>query len=61
MKAALKKFGASILAALTTPEAVKVEKSLLVVALTRAAILVPTVAVLIDILVKALGGPGVTP
>ena len=56
MTASLKKFGASILAALTTPEAVKAEKSLAVIALTRAAILVPSAAVVIDIIVKALGG-----
>lgn len=60
-KKSLKKLGASIAAAFTTPEAIKAEKYLAVVALTRLAILLPGVAVLIDLLVKALGGPGVTP
>lgn len=55
----LKKFGASILAALTTPEAIKVEKSLAVVALMRALILVPSLAAVIDIILAALGGPSV--
>lgn len=59
--AKLKKFGASLVAAFSTPEAIKAEKSLVVVALTRAAILVPSAAVLIDLLVKALGGPAVSP
>lgn len=58
-KEALKKFGASILAALTTPEAIKVEKSLAVIALTRALILVPALAAVIDIILAALGGPSV--
>jgi hypothetical protein len=57
----LKKLGASIAAAFTTPEAIKAEKYLGVVALTRLALLLPGAAVLIDLLVKALGGPGVTP
>ena len=61
MKKTIKKIGASILAALTTPEAIKAEKSLAVVALVRLAVLLPGAAVLIDLLVKALGGPGVTP
>ena len=56
---ALKKFGASILAALTTPEAIKVEKSLAVIALSRALILVPALAAVIDIILAALGGPSV--
>lgn len=43
-----------ILAALTTPEAVKHEKSLAVIVLTRAAILVPSAAILIDRLVQLL-------
>lgn len=59
VKATLKRIGAGILAALTSPDAIKAEKSLVALALTRAAILVPAAAVLIDILVKALGGPAV--
>jgi hypothetical protein len=59
--AVAKKFGASLMAALSTPEAVKTEKYLAVIALTRIAILLPGAAILIDLLVKALGGPGVTP
>ena len=43
-----------ILAALTTPEAVKAEKSLAVVVLVRLALFVPAVAVYIDLIVKAL-------
>ena len=50
----MKKILFGLLAALTTPEAIKAEKSLAVIVLTRAAILVPTAAFLIDILVKAL-------
>jgi hypothetical protein len=60
-KKGLKKLAASVAAAFTTPTAIKAEKSLAVVALTRAALLIPSAAVLIDLLVKALGGPGVTP
>lgn len=56
MKRALKKFAASVAAALTTPEAVKAEKSIAVIALTRAAILIPSAATVIAVLVKALGG-----
>jgi hypothetical protein len=54
MKAFLKKIGASVAAALTTPEAIKAEKSLAVLALVRLAILLPGAAALIDVLVKAL-------
>lgn len=57
----MKKFLASLLAALTTPEAVKAEKSLAVIALTRFAILVPAAAVVIDFIVGLLGGPSVKP
>ena len=59
----LKKIGASLLAALTTPEAIKAEKSLAVIALTRLAILVPAGAGVVLVIIKALGGPdtGVTP
>lgn len=45
-----------IAAALTTPEAIKAEKSLATIVLTRAAILVPAAGVVIDVVVKALGG-----
>jgi hypothetical protein len=57
--AILKKVGASLLAALTTPEAVKAEKSLAIVALTRALILLPGAAVIIDVILAALGAPHV--
>lgn len=57
--AGLKKFAASVASAFTTPEAIKAEKSLAVVALTRLAILLPSAAVLIDVLSHALGGPAV--
>lgn len=43
-------------AALTTPEAVKAEKSLATIALTRLAILLPSAAIVVTIVVKALGG-----
>lgn len=43
-----------IAAALTTPEAIKHEKSLAVIVLTRAAILVPSGAFLVDKLIHAL-------
>lgn len=49
-----KRILAGIAAAFTTPEAVKAEKSLLTIALTRAAVLIPSAAVVIDIIVKAL-------
>lgn len=50
----MKKFLWSVLAAFTTPEAVKAEKSLAVVVLTRAAVLVPSAAFVIEAAVKAL-------
>lgn len=50
----LKMVLAGILAALTTPEAIKAEKSLAVIALTRFAILVPAAAFLVDKLVMLL-------
>jgi len=50
----MKKILWGIAAAFTTPEAVKAEKSLAVIVLTRAAVLVPTAAFLIDLVVKAL-------
>jgi len=52
----LKKILWSLLAALSTPEAIKAEKSLAVIVLARAAILVPSAAFLINALVKYLGG-----
>lgn len=52
----MKKFLWSLAAAFTTPEAIKAEKSLAVIALLRAAVLIPSAAVVIDIVVKALGG-----
>lgn len=45
-----------IAAALTTPEAIKAEKSLATIALTRAAILIPSAAGIITVAVKLLGG-----
>lgn len=54
MKKKLKAVGWALLAALTTPEAIKAEKSLAVIVLTRFAILMPSAAVvcakLIDLL-----------
>ena len=50
----MKKIFFGLLAALTTPEAIKAEKSLAVIVLTRAAILVPSAAILIEQIVKAL-------
>ncbi len=50
----MKKFLWSIAAALTTPEAVKAEKSLLVIVLARAAILVPSAALVINTIVKII-------
>jgi hypothetical protein len=51
-----KKLALGVVAALSTPEAVKAEKSLVVIVLVRVAILVPAAAFLIDAVVKALGG-----
>lgn len=51
----LKKIGASILAALSTPEAISAEKSLAVIVIVRLAILVPSAAFLLDALAKFLG------
>lgn len=50
----MKKFLWSLAAAFTTPEAVKAEKSLAVIALTRLAVLVPAAAIVIDAVVKLL-------
>lgn len=52
----MKKVLWGIAAAFTTPEAIKAEKSLATIALTRAAVLVPSAAGVIYIVVKALGG-----
>lgn len=54
MKSTLKKVGAAVLAALTSPEAVKAEKSIAVLVLVRLAVTVPVLAVVIDVVVKAL-------
>lgn len=51
----MKKLFASLLAAFTTPEAVKAEKSLAVIVLVRLAVLVPSAGFAVDWLVKALG------
>ena len=50
----LKKVLYGVIAALSTPEAVKAEKSLAVIAIVRLAILVPSAAFLLDALAKAL-------
>lgn len=52
----MKKILWSILAAFTTPEAIKTEKNLAVVVLTRLAILIPAAAAGITLVVKLLGG-----
>lgn len=52
----MKKIFWGIAAALTTPEAIKAEKSIAVIVLTRAAILIPSAAGIIVVVVKALGG-----
>ncbi len=56
VKKILQKVAASVAAGLTTPGAIKAEKYLAVVVLTRLALTLPAAAVLIDVLVKALGG-----
>lgn len=50
----LKRVALGLLAALTTPEAVKAEKSLAVIVLARLAILVPASAFIVDRLVEWL-------
>jgi hypothetical protein len=55
----LKKFLASLAAAFTTPDAIKAEKSLLTIALTRLVILLPSAAIVLDIILKSLGAPSV--
>lgn len=52
----LKRILWGVAAAFTTPEAIKAEKSLAAIGLTRLAVLVPGAAVLIGALVKYLGG-----
>lgn len=56
MKAKLKRVLWGVAAAFTTPEAIKAEKSLAAIGLTRLAVLVPGAAVMIGALVKYLGG-----
>lgn len=51
----LKKLGVSLLAGLTSREAVQAEKVIAVVLLTRAAVVVPGVAVYIKIVLGLLG------
>lgn len=50
----MKKILLGVLAALTTPEAIRAEKSLAVIVLTRLAILVPAAGAVIYELIKAL-------
>lgn len=50
----LKRIAFGLLAALSTPEAVKAEKSLAVIVLARLAILVPSSAFIVDKLVEWL-------
>lgn len=51
----MKKILRGLLAALTTPEAVKAEKSLATIVLVRFAILVPAAAGAVGFLLRALG------
>ena len=50
----VKQIARGIVAALSTPEAIKAEKSLATIVLVRLAILVPAAAFIIDAAVKAL-------
>jgi hypothetical protein len=50
----VKKILWGVFAALSTPEAVKAEKSLATIVLTRVAILVPSAALIIEQIVKAI-------
>lgn len=50
----LRKIGASIAAALTTPTAIRAEKSIAVVVLLRLAMTLPAYAWIIDVIVKQL-------
>ena len=52
----MKKILAGIAAALTTQEAIKAEKNLLAMVLTRLAILVPSLGIVIEMVVKSLLG-----
>lgn len=54
MKKKLKRIALGVLAALTTPEAIKAEKYLAVIVLTRLAILLPSAAFVLDRLIEAL-------
>lgn len=56
-----KRVAAGLGAALTTPEAVNAEKSLLTVVVTRLVLYAPAVAVYVDLLLKAFGAPSVSP
>jgi hypothetical protein len=51
----LKKILWGLAAALTTPEAINAEKSLTVIVLTRAAVLVPSAGLILLALARALG------
>lgn len=63
VKSQAKKIVAGVAAALSSPDAIKAEKSLAALVLTRVAVLVPTAAGIVLVIIKALGGPdtGVTP
>lgn len=50
----MKKLLWSLFAALSTPEAVKAETSILVIVLARLAILVPAAAAIITVIIEAL-------
>jgi hypothetical protein len=50
-----KKIAWGVVAAFTTPSAIKSEKSIAATALTRFAVLVPSAAWAVDLLLKALG------
>lgn len=56
MKAGLKKVGAAMLAAITSPEAVKAEKSLAVLVLARLAMTLPAYAWLLHAAAGLIGG-----
>ena len=53
------KIVASVLAAITSSEAIKVEKSVAVLAIARIVLFAPSLAVYADLISKALGGPSV--
>jgi hypothetical protein len=56
-----KKVLRGLAAALTSPEAVKAEKSIAALVLGRLALTLPATAVFIDLILKAFGAPSVTP